>query len=50
MLFEIEKPRRVRRFSYLKKKYFNTEDIILQQPREQVLYMYFSSTTVTKKS
>ena len=35
MLFEIEKPRLL----YFK-QHFDTEEIILQQPREQVLYFY----------
>ena len=41
MVFEIEKPRLL----YFK-QHFDTEEVILQQPREQVLYFY--STTITK--
>ena len=41
MLFEIDKPRLL----YFK-QHFDTEEVILQQPREQVLYFY--STTAKK--
>ena len=40
MLFEIEKPRLL----YFK-QHFDTEEVILQQPREQVLYFYFTMAT-----
>ena len=47
MLFEIEISKRQPRFLYFK-QHFDTEEVILQQPREQVLYFY--STTATKKN
>ena len=40
MLFEIEKEKLL----YFK-QHFDTEDVILQQPREQVLYFYSAKTT-----
>ena len=39
ILFETEKPRRKPRLLYFK-QHFHTEEVILQQTREQVLYFY----------
>ena len=43
MLFEIEKPRRYPRLLHFK-QHFDTEEVILQQPREQVhVHVYIIS-------
>ena len=44
ILFEIKKPTRQPWLLYFK-QHFDTKEVILQQPREQVLYFYSSKAT-----
>ena len=45
MLFETEKPRHL-----YKKKHFETEEVILQRPREQVLYFVFYNGLIVEEN